>query len=497
MTAPPPAADPATSPSPAPVDDAARPKPQSEDDAEPHEPAAGDDARMQALERRLEAVEQREVEASNEADRQARLEALEAENAAMREQIEQLRTDQQFERERVDQLAPVAARFHGYVDFGFFAVTGDGSGIRPDLGNRRFPELDAIPGAWVFMGDPLSTAINNRGEPADTGASRALTFDAVGARDRPTFILNALNFGPSATLAERVVVTGLVDFMPRTRDMSDPDGRALGDYVDVKRADVRWIVPVRRFDLDLFAGKIDSVVGYEYRVQESPQRLTVTPSWLCRYTCERAMGVAARFGFLERMLRMNLAVTNGSNVRELFGLHDEVDANAFKTVSGRFVFALPWVRDLELGVSGAFGAQDLQRYDNVFQWQYGADAHLYWKNLEATAEFQTVRAQGRTTAGGIACDASACLQSMGAYGLVAYRVLPWLVPFFRADWRDATHRRGTDFAYITDGVRLNPGVNLPVSPHVVVKAEYSVNLEIGEIPQFPNDVFTSALVGYF
>lgn len=37
--------------------------------------------------------------------------------------------------------------------------------------------------------------------------------------------------------------------------------------------------------LSLWAGKFDSVVGREYRIQEADDCITVTPSLLCSYVC--------------------------------------------------------------------------------------------------------------------------------------------------------------------------------------------------------------------
>ena len=41
---------------------------------------------------------------------------------------------------------------------------------------------------------------------------------------------------------------------------------------------VEYRVPIERIDLKLTAGKFDSVLGIEYRSQESPDRVGITPS---------------------------------------------------------------------------------------------------------------------------------------------------------------------------------------------------------------------------
>ncbi|HVR03644.1 MAG TPA: hypothetical protein VMT47_16015, partial [Polyangia bacterium] len=56
----------------------------------------------------------------------------------------------------------------GYLDLGFFAAQGNGSGIVRDQGNVLFPQYAGRYG-WVFLGDILSPAVNTRGEVADLG----------------------------------------------------------------------------------------------------------------------------------------------------------------------------------------------------------------------------------------------------------------------------------------------------------------------------------------
>ena len=451
-------------------------------------------------------------------ENEAKLDELQRENQALRDEqrrrdekldevarrqeelsqkVETLEEEQKFDRRRLSSLFDVG--LGGYLDVGFFWVAGDGSGIRPDVGSISFPEYtDAVYDAWVFMGDPLSTAINSRGEPADTGPSRAIAFDPIDAGNNPTLIVNALNLYPHAAIGEQFAVDALIDFLPRSRDISDENGSFLGDYVDIKLAQVRWIAPSRRFDLDVFAGKIDSVFGREYREQEAPVRTTVTPSLLCRYTCGRPVGLASRWKFLNsRALSANVSVTNGSTVQEIFGFSNEIDTNAFKTVTSRVAYEFPVGAGLEIGASGELGAQDLQPSEGQLHWQYGADLRLVIRGLELTAEFVQVRIQGKTARGRQRCGEAPCLQAMGAYGLLGYHITRWMMPYVRTDWRDALHEGGASFVYIAKLVRVTSGLRFDVDPHVAIKAEYTFNGALGRIPQFHNDVFTSSLVARF
>ena len=82
----------------------------------------------------------------------------------------------------------------------------------------------------------------------------------------------------------------------------------------------------------------------------------------------------------------------------------------------------------------------------------------------------------------------------GAYGQIGYRWNNWLIPYARVDWRDALHEAGASFVYISELVRATGGLRFELGTHVTIKAEYTVNRELGRIPQFPNDIFTSSMV---
>jgi hypothetical protein len=429
-----------------------------------------------------------------DADTERRLRELEASNARLREEVDRLRDEHTSLDERLQGLLPLSGRVSGYLDFGFFYVQGDGTGIRNDFEHKNFPEYAGTLDTWVFMGDPLSTAINARGEPASTGASRAVTFDAIRNSGKASFIINALNLALFASLGESLTLNGSVDFVPRGRDVSDAGGLFLGDFLDVKLAYVEYLVPVTRFKLSLYAGKFDSVLGYEYRAQDAPDRLGVTPSLLCRYTCGRPLGLKARGQLWDDTLTLNVAVTNGSNTTENFPFSSEIDQNNFKTISARVSSRAPLGAGLEAGVSGSFGAQDLQARDNVYHWHYGVDLHLDWHDVELTAEFMQGQALGFTAPGELACETTQCLRYKGAYGQVGYRLFNWLTPYARVDWRDALHRHGASFVYISELLRATFGLHFEIGTSVIAKAEYTLNRELGRTPPFPNDIFTSSLV---
>jgi hypothetical protein len=435
------------------------------------------DARMQALEQRLEKAE---------------------------EELELAKEDNAFLEEKVSALAPLSGKIGGYLDFGFFTTTGNGAGTRSDIGHAYFPEFSNVPESWVFMGDPLSTAINSRGDVADTGESRAITFDPINSRGKSTFIVNALNLTLFSGIGETAQLNASVDFVPRARDVSDPSGLFVGDYIDVKLAYGEWRprLSTDKVDLMLQVGKFDSVLGFEYRSLESPDRTGITPSLICRYTCGRPLGLKARAQFLNKSLIANVAVTNGSHFHEGFPFANEIDSNHMKTLAGRLSYSI--AHKVEVGISGAWGAQDYQTSSDVYQYHGGFDVHAEIKDLELTAELVKGRAKGETSTVGPRCDVSPCLKYYGGYLLAAYRVTNVFVPYARMDFRDATHWSGASFVYISQVVRFTAGLRAEIGTRVIVKAEATKNQEMdpeqligGEatrIPTIPNDVVTTSLV---
>jgi hypothetical protein len=60
--------------------------------------------------------------------------------------------------------------------------------------------------------------------------------------------------------------------------------------------------------------------------------------------------------------------------------------------------------------------------------------------------------------------------------------------------RDAFVHFGSERAYVTNQARFTGGLRWLFSPHLILKAEYFHNQELGDIEQFGNDMFTSSLL---
>ncbi len=439
-----------------------------------------------SVEERLQALEQ-QLDATKNA-----LELAKDDVETLKEQLETNVAATEAVSVREESIRDSKVSLSGYLDVGFFAVQGNGSGVRKDFDRVLAGGSDVL-SAWALRGDPLATAINSRGEPADLGDSRAITFDGLRTGGRPTFLVNAVNLQLHAAIGNEVQLHAMVDLLPRERTVTQ---FALGDFLDVKLAYARW---ARRFgfgELTVWAGKVDPVLGVEYRFQESPDRLTITPSLLCRYTCGRALGLRGKLLLLDDALEVLVGVTNGSNQLEVQPWGAESGFNVSPMLSGRVGVLLPIKKGVELSVNGAVGVQDRQSDPTVWQFHAGASARVDLSTVFFTAEGGFGRAAGKTgliNEEPVACAAASCLLYRSAYLLAGWRATLWLVPYARVDWRSGTMRAGRDWFYESLRVRVTAGLKVEPARRLTIKAEYTVNRElVGH--DFPDDVFTTSLI---
>lgn len=377
-----------------------------------------------------------------------------------------------------------------YVDVGAFTVGGDGSGIRSDIGHVYYPQyMGTVPGQWVFMGDPLSTAINTLGEPSDTSNSREVPVDTVDSEGHPSLIVNTIGLAIGKHVTDHISIASLAELLPRAHD----------NLLDIQTAVIEYRTPVGDGNVRINAGKIESVLGIEYRKQDAFNRLGVTPSLIGRYTSGRPLGVRAEL--TRGRLSTFATITNGNNFQTLFEHDTQLKANSAPTGSAHVQWLFPFGRHLdlgeglELGVSGAFGPQDNQPSIDVTQWHIGFDAKLTnLHGFDASAEYVQGKQEGHTTNPMAPCDDAACLTYKGAYLLVSRPIRPWFTPYGRVDWRDAVHIHGAEFVYESHTVRGTLGAHFEMTSRIIAKIEYTWNHELGNIPQFANDILTSSLV---
>lgn len=416
--------------------------------------------------------------ASSADETAARLDDLEQ---RLRDLEHQQRRDEAT-RAQVEELLPLERFITVFIDVGAFAVSGDGRGIREDIGHFSYPKYAGhVAGEWVFMGDPLATAINSLGEPADATNSREDTSDLLQTGGRPSVLVNSVGVSIGRNVGHGVSITSLVELEPRP----------LHDVLDIELAHIDYR-PTDRYDLVLSAGKIDSVLGIEYRAQDAPRRIGISPSSLCRYTCGRPLGVQARL--TRGPLSASAALTDGDNFQQRFEADPTLSPNKLPTASGHLQWMFPVGQGLELGTSGAYGPQDDQPNTHLHQWHYGFDARLRdFGRLDVTAEFIQGKQPGATM-GDVACGLAPCLTYKAAYLLAAPRLATWAIPYLRVDWRSATHVDGVNFVYESHDLRTTVGAHFEMTSRIIGKIEYTYVRELDHIPQFPDNVLTSSIV---
>lgn len=414
---------------------------------------------------------------------QQRWRLLEQELIELRERL------QAVEDRREQEVSPLS--ISGYVDLGFFAPIGNnGVGWVRDVSNEQFPEYANY--AWTFVGDILGSPVNSRGEAADLGDPPGIErFDSVDSNGAPSFIVNEVNLRLGYTLAEDAILRTSVNFIPR----SATEDFAIGDYLEVDLAELEYLL-TDDGRTSIFVGKVLPVFGIEYTDRKSDERFGITPSLIARYTTGPQLGVKIRSRLFDDWLILAAALTNNTSTVEQFHFHREIDRNVGKTLNGRAALGIPLGglealdgHRLELGVSGEFGAQDFDTSSDREIWFVGADLQYQGTEFALKAQIMAGEAPGSIDAAVWALDLSPSgyveldWQAHSRFGLM-----------LRADLRDAFVNLGTERAYLTNQARFTGGLRWQFNPHVIGKAEYFHNEELGNIEPFDNDMVTSSLL---
>jgi len=295
----------------------------------------------------------------------------------------------------------------------------------------------------------------------------------------------------------QALATASLNYLPRSgTDFS------LGDTFDVDLAQLEWM-PTASRRWSFFVGKMDSVVGIEYRERKARDRFGITPSLTARYTIGNPVGLKVRGKMgQDDWFIVALAVTNGSMTTETFHFYDEVDSNAGKTASGRLAIRAPsgWV---EVGASGSWGPQDHARDSTSAMWFAGADLQLHYGRLDLKGQYLIGRAPGEDARRVYSADHRpyGLRLNAAAYLEGNLMVLPYLGLLLRGELRDALVWLGSgdavgggDRIYVTKVWRATAGLRVVPSEHIALKAEYLRNGEYGGLPDIANDVFVTSLV---
>jgi hypothetical protein len=374
--------------------------------------------------------------------------------------------------------------FAGYVDFGFFVPSGNGAGWVQDFSNQYFPQY-AGQFAWVFLGDILAPTVNSRGEAADLGNAPGVTrFDSVHSGGALGFILNEVNLRINAALTQNALLTASIDFVPRTGS-----NFALGDFIDVDLGQLEWI-PFESGRTSIFIGKMESVLGIEYRERKADKRFGITPSLIARYTTGTPLGVKVRSKFLDdERLVVALALTNGSSTTEQFHFYNEIATHSSKTGSGRVSLRMPFLDTLELGVSGEYGVQDRAPDNSGALWFFGVDLQYQVWNVLFKGQWLRGMSPGEAIA-----EVYGLHLNGGGYLEANWRISPLFGVLLRGEYRDAFIWLGDERAYLTKSWRATGGFRVDFTRNIVLKAEYLRNGQYGGVPKIDSDVFTSSFV---
>lgn len=401
------------------------------------------------------------------------------------EQLAQRLDDLELKLEQAEasRRARFPVKISGYGDLGFFAAQGDGSGFRRDAGHEIFPDRSQY--AWVFYGDVLAPQVNSRGEVADLGQAPGVRrFDSIHSQGNPTFLVNELNLNVTAGLGDKALFTSSMNFTPRSG--SD---FGLGDSFDLDLAQLEWM-PTDDGKTSIFIGKVDSVIGLEYKTRKSPQRFGITPTLLARYTTGTAVGIKVRSKLARDRVIVAAAATNGSFGTEQFFFFREIDSNSFKTLSGRVALRVPiGAGSFEAGPSGQWGTPDGTPNGTSAAWLAGGDAELDIGRFDVKAQWLKGKSPGDPVGMAYALD----LKQGGSLEADVV-VTPRFGVFGRAEFRDAEVTMTMERLYITKNWRATGGLHLTLHPNAIVKAELTHNGEYGGTPQIADDVITTSAV---
>ncbi|MEZ4318320.1 MAG: hypothetical protein R3F61_12490 [Myxococcota bacterium] len=376
----------------------------------------------------------------------------------------------------------------GYVDIGYFVPFGDGVAYDHDRMNDVLgpgPDQAYLKVPWVFYGDPWANTINSQGDSADLGGDRSNIprYDPIDSNGRPGFLVNRFSHGLAVDRGDRLGLRARLNFEPRSGLL----GHA-GDLIEVDTVYVVWR-PLQNADLKLYAGRLESGFGREYRYRHASARVGITPSIVSRYLVGLQTGVRAR-GTFRRWLGYSAAITNGGSTTEKFGhLSNDLDDNGVPTGTVRVGVLTRRPVRLELGVSGQLGPQDAQPHPGILAWQVGVDGRLDAGPLVVQVEGVISHQPGDPDLP----RSIERLDARGGYVDTQLWVRPELALIGRVDWRDADLLAWPNL-YISNVLRVTGGASVHLNQDVAIKAEYLHLAELMQGTSIVDDVFTTSLV---
>jgi hypothetical protein len=328
--------------------------------------------------------------------------------------------------------------------------------------------------------------VNSQGDSADLGLGITSLdrYDPIASGGRPTFLVNRFSHGIGVDRGEQLGLRARLNFEPRSGNLGRP-----GDLISVDTVYLVWR-PLKHADLKLYAGRLESGFGREYRYRHAPARVGITPSIVSRYLVGLQTGIRAR-GTYRRWLGYSVALTNGGTTTERFGhLSNDLDTNGVPTATVRIGALTRRPVRLEVGVSGQIGPQDGQPDPTIVGWQVGVDGRLDSGPLVVQVEGVISHQPGSED------TTIERLDARGGYIETQLWARPELAFLGRVDWRDAELLADPNL-YVSDVLRVTGGASVHVGHDLAIKAEYLHLAELRPGTSILDDVFTTSLVfGY-
>jgi hypothetical protein len=337
----------------------------------------------------------------------------------------------------------------------------------------------------VFVGDPWSLGVDAQGDPADLGDEQqdVARPDRVDSDGAPRFLVGGVEAGGRVRAGPFAAEAALRVEPARSADQK-PDV-----WLVLDRAFVSWRrTPGDPLSIEL--GQVESTFGVEWRQRRAPDRWTVSPSLVSRYTTGTPTGLALRYHPHDLPLSVEVSLTDdGTNTGRFGELVDGDTPNPLPTGAGRVGvgrYAARW--SVEAGVSGEYGGQD--GVPGAGMYQLGGDLALTAGPVEAVAEVVRVdQDQGEFRV-------DDRLRATGGYVMARIRAPHQLYPLVRVDRRvgvmelsaaDVSH------VYLGDVWRATAGLSwMSADTHLRVKVEGVRVIEVGG--DLPDDAVLSSAV---
>lgn len=392
--------------------------------------------------------------------------------------------------------------------------------IAPGAAEKKFPILEW--GGYIDVG-----YIDQAGEGSIASSSikvnsRGDTLTTLGLDGDSSLLVNEINLDLNAHVSERSDVIISFDLLPRDLGLTTSRGTAASDDVDLNLAYFVYapdlkpgpLVDALFGDLRLSLGKIESPMGFGYRLNKSPARVNISPAHMDVYTVGYPVGIRARGNLFQDKLKefrnsiftYNLVLANADPYVVSLGDGD-IDDNNDRTIMGRLSYGLDALGGFfEMGTSLSHGGKMGQGDSGIDTQGFNVDTRLERGPLTLRAEFD-YGDEDRSVLNTTLASGGFGVLFKGLYGEGFYEFsrpasLPkWfplvsLTPYYRYDTRHRVHTPRVGDLFLIDVKRHTFALRYIPAPGNIFKAEYQVNREAWGT-QVNDDMFLMSFIREF